>query len=354
MNVVLTLCSANYLAHAKTLGDSLRKYNPEFQFVIGLVDRWPAGLEASYSHPHEVIPVEELGIPGFEDMARRYKIVELNTAVKPFYMDYLYRRDPKVQHVIYLDPDILVFSSLSPVVEKLEHHPILLTPHSSVIGDAAQHLRVEKCMLQYGLYNLGFIGTARAPTTSSFLHWWQIRLRDHCYADLQKGLFVDQKWMDVAKLFFDDIHIETDPGWNMGWYNLGERSLSMRDGHYVVNGQTPLLFFHFCRYKVNTPHLLTIVENPIPLSDHPELAPLFADYTQRLMSNRHEFLSTLECAFYSRPVSPPAPPRRRSRLRRVAATLVRIQPTAVQRCLLRLAWWIEENATAIVTRPKTD
>ena len=82
MITVFTLCSTNYLAHAKTLGDSLRKTNPNYRFVIGLVDRVPAQLQSSFWQPYELIEVEELGIEGFAEMVQRYDVVELNTAVK--------------------------------------------------------------------------------------------------------------------------------------------------------------------------------------------------------------------------------------------------------------------------------
>src|ERR1700732_3216661 len=72
MITVLTLCSANYLAHAKTLGDSLAEHHPDFHFVIGLVDRVPKELTPSFWHPYELIPVEELGIPAFWEMVQRY------------------------------------------------------------------------------------------------------------------------------------------------------------------------------------------------------------------------------------------------------------------------------------------
>ncbi len=37
--IALTICSINYLAQAKSLGDSLLKHNPEYTYLIGLVDR---------------------------------------------------------------------------------------------------------------------------------------------------------------------------------------------------------------------------------------------------------------------------------------------------------------------------
>jgi hypothetical protein len=34
-----TICSINYLAQAKVLADSLKKTNPDYEFVIGLCDK---------------------------------------------------------------------------------------------------------------------------------------------------------------------------------------------------------------------------------------------------------------------------------------------------------------------------
>ena len=75
MTTVLTICSANYLAHARTLGDSVRAHNPDFHFVIGLVDRMPDGLEAGYLEPFEVIPVERLNLPQLGEMVKKYNVV---------------------------------------------------------------------------------------------------------------------------------------------------------------------------------------------------------------------------------------------------------------------------------------
>ena len=67
MSTVLTLCAANYLAHAKVLGRSLTGHNPDVRFVIGLVDKIPTGLDEIFWAPFELIPVERLKIPGFSE-----------------------------------------------------------------------------------------------------------------------------------------------------------------------------------------------------------------------------------------------------------------------------------------------
>ena len=114
----------------QTLGDSLREHNPDIHFVIGLVDRLPQGLPPAYYEPFEVLPVEKLGIPEFAEMVQKYNIVELNTATKPFYMAFLYERDPSMEVVIYLDPTSLLrlLCGFTGKVKKVQHrrHPPLL------------------------------------------------------------------------------------------------------------------------------------------------------------------------------------------------------------------------------------
>ena len=66
MLTVFTICSNNYLAQAKTLGDSLMQHNPHYRFVIFLVDRLSEGVDYSFFAPYELIPVEQIEINGFD------------------------------------------------------------------------------------------------------------------------------------------------------------------------------------------------------------------------------------------------------------------------------------------------
>ena len=146
--------------------------------------------------------MEELGIPALWDMVQNYDVVELNTALKPFYMEHLYLRNPAVETVIYLDPDIVVYSSFKAVTEKLGVHDIVLTPHSSTFDNSVANIHYEVIMLNCGIFNLGFIATSRSETTFAFLKWWQTRLRSHCYNRVESGMFTDQLWVALAPLYF--------------------------------------------------------------------------------------------------------------------------------------------------------
>lgn len=300
MITVLTLCSANYLAHAKTLGDSLREHNPDFHFVIGLVDRLPKEMDQSYGQPFEIIPVEDLGLPQFADMAQKYNLIELNTAVKAFYMEFLFERDRSVEVVMYLDPDILVYGSFATLLDKLKNNSIVVTPHSCTYDDSAVNIHYEKMMLWAGVYNLGFIATSRSAETYAFLKWWQIRVQDHCFCRPGvDGSFFDQLWMDLAPLYFRGVYVETDPGYNMCYWNHFERRLGLHNGKYVVNDQHELIFFHFSGYKPENPD--ASVSRPweptASFIERPDLHPIYDDYRSRLLARNYAFIRSIPWHF---------------------------------------------------------
>ena len=326
MITVFTLCSANYLAHAKTLGDSLAEHNPEFRFVIGLVDRLPAGLPTSLREPFEIIPVEELKIPGFWEMVEKYDLVELSTALKPFFIAHLYRSDPPVGAVIYLDPDILVYGSLGGVTEKLQTHNIVVTPHSCTFDDSPTNIYYETGMLTTGVYNLGFIATSRSKTTFAFLEWWQKRVRANCYYDPGSGLFVDQLWVTLAPLYFPGVFVEKDPGYNMCYWNHFERTLSRENGRYMVNNKHELIFYHFSSYDPRKPDAVTsrTKSQPVSFAERPDLKLIYEDYRARLLEAGYAAARSLP---WRLPRTPSKGPLTWKNIgKRAARTLVRVAP----------------------------
>ena len=226
-----TIASNNYLAYAKVWAESMRRHHPEAALYACIVDR--PDTNVAYSElPFETIFVQQLGIPVFENFAFRYDILELNTAVKPYLLSYL--RD-RLGHrrAFYFDPDIWVASPMPELVEALERHPIVLTPHIAEPLDDDERPQ-ERLLRMAGIYNLGFVGFRLDSSTEKFLAWWSERLYRHCLNDLQQGLFVDQAWMDFAPAFVDRVGILRDPRYNVAYWNLPHRQLSCQDGQWEV------------------------------------------------------------------------------------------------------------------------
>ena len=194
------------MAYALTLGRSLRKADPNAEFVIFLADERPDPT-ATPDIEFELVPASELPLPYFSDMAVRYSIMEFNTAIKPACFKYLLGERGHVG-AVYLDPDIYVLRPLDHVETALrEGANLVLTPHAlSPLddGEDPDDLRI----LRTGAYNLGFAAFSRSKHSLAFLDWWDARLAKDCRVALDDGLFVDQKWMDLAPSYVSQHFLE--------------------------------------------------------------------------------------------------------------------------------------------------
>lgn len=206
MNIVFTLCSNNYLAQAKTLGDSLILHNPDYKFIIGLADRKCSAIDYRFFCPHTIIEVESIGIDNINDLIEKYNIVEFNTAVKPFYFEYIFSQYQEADSVTYIDPDIKLFYSLSHLEELYKTYDFVLTPHL-LIPQTSQIPPKEQLILNVGSYNLGFLGLKRSEQTANFIEYFKFRMRDKCYIDFCNGLFVDQIWANQIPSYYEKVYI---------------------------------------------------------------------------------------------------------------------------------------------------
>ncbi len=318
MNIVaFTICSINYLAQAKTLGDSLLKHNPDFKFYIGLVDKLElAPIEPTKLPDYEIVEVEKIGIEAFDEMYERYNITELNTAVKPFFLEYFYNTISEVDSVIYFDPDIEIFQPLTSLEKSLQNYQIVITPHTlSPYPDGLNPK--ERDLLNTGIFNLGFIATARGLETIEFLKWWQQKLRYECFIDLANGMFVDQLWINFVPAYWSNVLIDKGIGSNMAYWNLHERKLTGKLDGYTVNEIEPLVFFHYSGYSPLKPNEISKYQNRYNFETRSEIKSLFDNYANTLNINGYEYFQQFACA-YMKPPAPWVPPSRGQRPRKWA------------------------------------
>lgn len=239
-----TICSANYLAYARTLYKSLNAVHPNASFTLFLAD----DIDERFSVEalgFDVVEMSRLDCPNLYDMAARYTVMELNTAIKPFCFQYLFTHR-KALSAIYLDPDIYIVSELLDLVEVLHKKSvdIVLTPHSTSPLDDGKNPDDHQLM-RAGAYNLGFCAVKNTRNSRNFLDWWSRNLEAHCIVDVANGIFVDQKFCDLVPSYFENVLIFRHPGYNVAYWNLlGREFSSTPDGAISVN-RKPLRFFHF-------------------------------------------------------------------------------------------------------------
>jgi hypothetical protein len=276
-----TIVSLNYLPYARTLCDSFLTFHPDCKFYVLLVDRLAEGFDPSHEK-FEVVLVEDLGIPDFQSVAFKYGILELNTNVKPTFLKKIL--DQGVDQIIYFDPDIFIFSPLHTVFAALANSAIVLTPHCTSPNERSPY--AEVLLLVDGVFNLGFIAVSKSEETNRFLDWWEHRCLTLGYNERWAGLFVDQKWINLVPCYFERVYVLKHAGCNVAYWNLHERILEKTQGTWVVNNTEPLIFFHFSGIGVDGGERLS-----------KQLADLFANYRERLVSNGIRDFSGYRYAF---------------------------------------------------------
>lgn len=233
-----SICS-NYLPKAMALAESVKRHDPDGTFVLCLVEREAPQVALDFPHFDEVVLAKDAGWEDFDRFMFRHSIVEASTAVKPRFMIHLTERYPQAKKFVYLDPDVLVYGPFTELDALLDQHSIVLAPHLLRPGN----IDMEISSLAHGAYNLGFLAVSRAENSARFLQWWAERLFLYCYDDKSRGIFTDQKWIDLVPCFFD-CHILKHHGYDFAtWSLLGSELVETQAG-YVANGD-PLRFIHF-------------------------------------------------------------------------------------------------------------
>ncbi len=279
---ICTIISKNYLPFARTLAQSFLRHNRGRVFVL-LVDKID-GYFKPEDEPFELIEIETLRdvIPNFDRFCFQYTILELNTGVKPFLLEYLFNKYG-LRKLIYFDPDILITNSLDELSKLLDQYSFILIPHlTSPIDDHYKPGEIE--ILQSGTYNLGFIALSKTPSVMDMLTWWQERLYNQCIVAIEKGLFVDQKWIDLLPGFFQDVFILRHPGYNVAYWNYHCRKVHMKNDQIYVNDE-PSYFLHFSGFNPEDLRLVSKHQNRFTLDRLKDMKPVFELYRDHLMLN---------------------------------------------------------------------
>jgi len=302
MKIAFTICSNNYLAQAKILGDSLLDKNSDYKFIIGLCDEISEDIDYSFFENTEIIPASQFGIYCFDEIIEKYDIVELNTSIKASFFKYLISKYENLETIIYFDPDIQIFNKLSLLEKYLEEDDVLLTPHILNPIGVDDFSPGESSFLNYGIYNLGFLAlNPKSQNVRDLLDWWEDKTLKIGFSRVSNGLFVDQLWINLVPIFFNKVKVLHEYGFNAAPWNLHERNLIVKtNDEFIMTDNSKLVFYHFSSYNYTKPEVFSKHYdryNSVTLSK--EVYKLYSQYHYKLIQNRIDFFSKIKC-FYSK------------------------------------------------------
>jgi len=266
---------------ARTLAEAWRQFHSDSPLFVLFLDS-PYRFFAPEAEAFDCIEVSQLDIPNLDGFLFKYTILEASTAVKPYFLQYLFRKY-SIRKLLYLDPDILIFDSLEGLSNRLDDANVLLTPHllSPLPADGLH--QDDHDILQAGTYNLGFLGLRNSIETRRLLHWWCGKLYHHCLVSIENNLFVDQRWMDLVPALFQGVHILREPGYNVAYWNLHERAVSCSDP-VMVNGKS-LYFFHFSGFDPEKLWVVSKYQDRFTQNDTGGARRLYSRYRHLLLDN---------------------------------------------------------------------
>ncbi len=153
----------------------------------------------------------------------------------------------EVENVIYLDNDLFFFNEYDFLFDLLKQHCFLLTPHYYKT-DPTQNQNWLEANYKVGLYNAGFVGASRLAVET--LEWWAECCAYRCEKNSFRGIFDDQKYLDLVPVREENAHIVRHRGCNVAGWNTELCKRVIRGDEILINDQYPIIFIHFNEYTI--------------------------------------------------------------------------------------------------------
>jgi glycosyltransferase involved in cell wall biosynthesis len=265
-----TICVAAETPQAIFLANSFRRFHPQYEFAILLVDQprqdcadpFPPGTILLYPADLDLRVGEEWRLPMLYDRQ------ELGDVLLPILLRSLLNFGATA--VAYLEVTTEIFRSLSDTVAAVPGAETVMTT-GVVDTDSGTALRPSFVVAR--------------PGTESTLRSWEDRLRNrnptgNAIARTDSSAPADRTWSDLLS-----PPAWNTPGFGVGFWNLNPETFAWNEEHYEMDGE-PLLSFDFRGYDPGKPHLLSKhqgVEPRILLSDWPAISRICDEYQSKVV-----------------------------------------------------------------------
>jgi len=240
---VCTISTRSHLFKSKALVESLNSFNFS-TFVLIIDEVFSDDIEMFSSE--EFRTLNDLNSPIVSQLIKKYQNYpdKLRWSLKPIFTKYLLENG--YDQVIYVDNDIFFYSSPDFLFEKLETSSFLLTPHFYKALPNKNQNWLE-ANYRVGLYNAGFFGVNKNATP--ILDWWAECCLYNVKIAYWRGLYLDQKYLDLVPVIFDNVEVVKHRGCNFAGWNCDEVLIEEKENQLYINDDK-LVFIHFSPLSV--------------------------------------------------------------------------------------------------------
>lgn len=216
---VCNVCSRRFLPQSLTMIWSLSRFAGHYRFHIFLSDVTAAeGVGLARSFPHVAFHfIDQFASNGLLDSALLLTDLEFNVSLKGMALESVLAAGGQI--ALYCDSDLLFMAPPDAAIAELGQSSVLMTPHHLQPGRDADML----AMARTGVFNSGFVGASGAEGLR-FARWWRDICERYCLLEPEEGVFVDQKWLDLAASLFTGASAFRDGGYNVAYWNIADRA----------------------------------------------------------------------------------------------------------------------------------
>jgi len=258
--IVFTIITKNYLWAARALVHQLELHGDDSKLFVCVVDLDDNTDDVTCGSATVISGAKLVDKEKFNYLSFIYSPFELCCVLRPFAHKYFFSEE-NADRILFLDSDIYVTSDVWLPFEGFIDQQIILSSHMFTPSSLEDSDMLEGNLLKHGVYNGGVLQLNAGENTEKFLDWFENRL----FSRGDSFDSSDQIWLNLVPVLFEGVTFLTNPGVNVGWWNLHERFISKADdGSFWVNGN-PLHSLHLSHWSPKKPTVCS--------SHYPEIKP---------------------------------------------------------------------------------
>lgn len=253
MNHYCTYFNIHYIHRGLALYRSLERHDRNFTLWILCFDDRTFEILTRSRLPHARLIRRQDFEAGDEALLRAQKNrseVEYFWTCTPSLPLFIFRQDPSIAELCYVDADIFFFSDPNSIFRSLGDGSIFILPHD-------YDEKIYQNPLPTGRFNVGVMVFKSDLRAMNCLRWWRERCLEWCYRKFEDGKFGDQGYLEDWPDRFPGVVISCQPAIHAGPWNIGKYPLRITENKALCVADQPLVCFHF--------HALELISRKIAL-----------------------------------------------------------------------------------------
>lgn len=179
------------------------------------------------------------------------------------------------QVLAYVDADLYFFADSRAIDRDMADDSVYVIEHRYPPS-------IKERYEPYGRFNVGLVAFRHDRAGWDCLNDWRQRCLDWCHERLEPDRYADQKYLDAWPRRFAKVKISTLAGANLAPWNLAGHAITRQNGQVMADAD-PLIFYHFHRLKIVSPHLFDIgLEHYGAAADRCVVRDIYAPYLKHL------------------------------------------------------------------------